>query len=373
MKIAVLGAGMIGRTIAIDLSSKHEVTSYDIDPMNLSRLEEKNIATQRANLQSYSKYAAWFQAYDICVLAVPGFMGFDALKTLITCGKDVVDISFFSEDALDLSDLAAEHNVTAIVDFGLAPGMSNMILGRVNEEMELHSFECLVGGLPKIRVKPFEYKAPFSPIDVIEEYTRPARFIANGELVTQPALTDRSLHEYGEIGTLESFVTDGLRSLIFTMPHIKNMKEKTLRYPGHAQLISSLQQAGFFSNDKVMIDGTAISAKNFTSKILFDQWRLGVDDEEFTIMQVIMHGTKAGKECEVTYSLYDEYEASTKTSSMSRTTGYTCAAVVNLLADNIFTKKGLFPPEQIGKDENCYNYIMQYLKERGVEYKRIDS
>jgi len=88
-----------------------------------------------------------------------------------------------------------------------------------------------VGGLPIVRQWPYEYKAVFSPLDVIEEYTRTARFVENGRVVTRPALTDLERVDFEGVGTLEAFNTDGLRTLIQTIP-APNMKEKTLRYPG---------------------------------------------------------------------------------------------------------------------------------------------
>lgn len=144
-----------------------------------------------------------------------------------------------------MDTLAKQKNVTAIVDCGVAPGMSNWVLGHYNTQMKIQEFECMVGGLPMQRIKPWEYKAPFSPVDVIEEYIRPARYVVNGEIITRPALSDAELIDFPVVGTLESFNTDGLRSILFTMKHIPNMKEKTLRYPGHIALIQSLQKPGF--------------------------------------------------------------------------------------------------------------------------------
>ena len=128
--------------------------------------------------------------FDLVVCAVPGFLGFETLKSIIEAEINVVDISFFSENSLELDALAKEKNITAIVDCGVAPGMDNIILGHYNEKMKLTDFECLVGGLPKVKKWPFCYKAPFSPVDVIEEYTRPARYIENGKMITRDALTD---------------------------------------------------------------------------------------------------------------------------------------------------------------------------------------
>ncbi|MDB5203878.1 MAG: saccharopine dehydrogenase [Ferruginibacter sp.] len=370
MKIAVLGAGMVGRTIAKDLATTFDITSLDISEQNLALLETVSITTIKADLSDPAAYQHLLTGFDLIVCAVPGFMGYKTLETIIRAGKNVVDISFFPEDALALDALAKEMNVTAIVDCGVAPGMSNLILGRYNEEMQLDSFECMVGGLPKTRLKPFEYKAPFSPVDVIEEYTRPARYVENGHIVTKPALSDAELINFEHAGTLESFNTDGLRSIIFTMSHIPNMKEKTLRYPGHIGLMQSLQKAGFFSTTTINVKGQQVVPLDMTSAILFDQWKLHPEEEEFTLMQIVLRGIQNGREITVEYFLYDEYDAASKTSSMSRTTGYTCTAAVQMIAKNLFTKKGVFPPELIGSDKACFDFMLQHLAERNVHYRK---
>jgi saccharopine dehydrogenase-like NADP-dependent oxidoreductase len=292
---------------------------------------------------------------------------------VILSKKNVVDISFFPENALQLDKLAKENNVTAIVDCGVAPGMSNLILGYHNQRMEIESFECMVGGLPKEKIKPFEYKAPFSPGDVIEEYTRPARFIEDGKLVIKPALTDAELINFDKAGMLESFNTDGLRSLLFTMPGIPNMKEKTLRYPGHIDLMKALIEGGFFDEEKIDHKGTQISPLEFSSAVLFKQWKLGEEEEEFTVMQIKIAGTENGKKKTIIYDLYDEYDKQSKISSMARTTGYTCTAALNLLINNLFNEKGVSPPELIGKHEQCFTFILNYLKERNVIYKKKET
>ena len=370
MQIGVLGAGMVGRTIAIDLAATYNVTAIDISEHSLQLLTQKNdaIKTIKANLSDCDNYNKLLSGFDFIVCAVPGFMGYKTLEAVIRSKKNVVDISFFPEDPLQLDVLAKENEVCAIVDCGVAPGMSNLVLGYYNERMTVTHFECLVGGLPKIRVRPFEYKAPFSPIDVLEEYTRPARYIENGFIVTRPALTDADLIDFERVGTLEAFNTDGLRSLLRTMSHIPNMIEKTLRYPGHIDLIKALLKAGFLDDKPVSFKGLQISPREFSSALFFDQWKLGENEEEFTLMRIIIKGTANGMPVAINYQLFDEYDTGTQTSSMSRTTGYTATAAINMLIKNLFTAKGVFPPELVGKDENCFNFILNYLKERGVIY-----
>jgi len=370
MKIAVLGCGMVGRTMAIDLAKQHDVTSFDASDyaLEILRAKSSSIKTVKSDLTAYNKYSELLQSFDLVVTAVPGFMGFKTLKAVINAGKNVVDISFFSEDALELDALAKEKNVTAITDCGVAPGVSNLVIGRYNEIMQIESFECYVGGLPKIRKKPFEYKAPFSPIDVIEEYTRPARLKENGQIVVKPALSEIELMDFDEVGTLEAFNTDGLRSILFTMPHVPNLKERTLRYPGHAELIIALQRSGFFSTESIRFKENKIVPLQYTSAILLEEWKLAPEEEEFTVMKIMVKGKMNGADKIIEYSMIDYFDAATQTSSMSRTTGYTCTAAANAFADGLFNEKGVFPPELIGKDEKCFDYILNYLKERNVNW-----
>lgn len=365
--IAILGAGMVGRAMAIDLSLNHQVTSFDISAASLEILSKKTsaVTTRQFDLQDTAQYESLLKDFEFVICAVPGFMGYRTLEAIIRAGKNVVDISFFPENALALDALAKQMNVTVIVDCGVAPGMSNLILGYHNARMTISNFECLVGGLPRKRVQPFEYKAPFSPMDVLEEYTRPARYVENGCIVTKPALSDAEFIEVENIGTLESFNTDGLRSILFTMGHIPNMKEKTLRYPGHIALMKSLISAGFLDTRPIKLNNMDISPLEFSSALLFNQWKLGADEEEFTVMKISISDASTSIE----YNLFDSYDAASGISSMSRTTGYTCTAALNMMMAGLFTEKGVFPPELIGKDEACFRFILDYLQQRNVVYQ----
>jgi lysine 6-dehydrogenase len=368
-KIIVLGAGRVGRTIAIDLCKDYSVTSADASRENLSFLKSKfPISTIEADLSISSEIKKIIEDADLVIGAVPGFMGFEMVKAVIGSGKNIVDISFFNEDIFSLDDLAKKNNVTAVMDCGVAPGMDNMILGYHHKQMDVEYFECLVGGLPVIRTWPYEYKAPFSPIDVIAEYTRPARFVKDGQVVTRPALSDAELIEFDEVGTLEAFNTDGLRSLIKTIK-VPNMIERTLRYPGHIDYMKVLRDTGFFSEDPVNVNGQQVKPIDLTSRLLFPKWKLQDGEEEFTLMRVSVKGKKDGVEKEYVYNLLDRYDKQTGTSSMSRTTGYTCTGVARLVIENNYKRIGISPPEFVGEEEKCFQYVLHYLKERNVIYQ----
>ena len=373
--IIVLGAGMVGNAMAQDLTKKHNVTCTDIDKSALEKLKNDNSQIEIIHLDvtDYHKLQTTIADYDLVICAVPGFLGFETLRQIILAKKNVIDISFFPENSLELDNLAKENGVTAIVDCGVAPGVDNLILGYYNEKMTITNFECLVGGLPKVKKWPFEYKAPFSPMDVIEEYTRPARYVENNHLVVKPAMSDVEHIEFDNVGTLEAFNSDGLRSIIHTMSHIPNMIEKTLRYPGHIEKICVLRDSGFLNTEKVMIGDVEVSPLEFTSKILFNEWKLGDEELEMTVMRVTVKGEQNGEEKEIIYHLHDEYHTETSTSSMARTTGYTATAAANMFLEGLFNETGVFPPELVGKHENCFDYIIEYLKNRDVIYRKEES
>lgn len=360
-KITVLGAGMVGSAIAADLSKNYEVTIIDINENRLKQLSSLlPVKTLTKNLSDKSQLKEAVKDADLVVGAVPGFMGFQTLKSVIEAGKNVVDISFFNEDPFELDDLAKKNKVTAIVDCGVAPGMSNIILGYYNERMNIESFECYVGGLPFERKWPYQYKAPFSPVDVIEEYMRPARIMEKGKVIIKEALSEPELIET-EAGTLEAFNTDGLRSLLKTMK-IPDMKEKTLRYPGHIELMKVLRETGFFNKEEIEVNGKIVRPVDLSSKLLFPLWKLEENEKEFTVL--ILKITGEGKV--IKYSMYDKFDEATKTSSMARTTGYTCTAAVNLVLNGTYKEKGISPPEFIGRDQTCFDEVLNHMAERRI-------
>jgi len=369
MKILVLGAGLVGSAIAADLSKNFEVCSADLNADALAKLSQKfNIKTVCADLSDSATLKQLVTQYDLVIGAVPGFMGYNTLKTVIEAGKNIVDISFFPEDMFGLDELAKKHGVIAITDCGVAPGMGNIILGYHNAHMQITDYKCYVGGLPQVREWPFEYKAVFSPIDVIEEYLRPARYVQNGCEVVREALSDPEHLFFEGLGTLEAWNSDGLRSLIKTMPNIPNMIEKTMRYPGAIEYLRVLRASGFFSYDEIEVNGVKIRPIDVTAKLVFPKWKLKPGEGDLTVMRIIMEGTENGKPVKYTYTLNDRYDAQTDTISMARTTGYTCTAAANMVARGIYTRKGINPPEYLGEDPQHFEFMLNYLKERGVIY-----
>ncbi len=373
-KIAVLGAGLVGHAIVEDLAKdkRYTINVFDNDAGKLTQFNGiGNIKTHHLDLAKEKDFSGLLKDVQLTISAVPGFMGFETLLKIIKTGTNVVDIAFFPEDPFQLDELVKEHNVTAVIDCGVAPGLCNIILGYQDTQLDdITRYECYIGGLPKVRRMPFQYKAGFSPIDVLEEYIRPAHFIEFGKEIIKPALSDIEYIDVPDVGTLEAFNTDGLRTLLKTT-HIPFMKEKTLRYPGHAQTMQMLRDNDFLSYKEIDVNGKRIKPIELTSKLLFKNWQFDKGEEDFTFMRVIIDGKKDKSNYSFTYDMLDSYDKKTGTSSIARTTGYTCTAVARLLLRGKIVQKGICPPEYIGRDESDYNFIINELAERNITLHEV--
>jgi lysine 6-dehydrogenase len=369
VRVVVLGCGLVGKVIVRDLAAggEHEVTAHDLSESNLAAVAElPRVERRRTDLADPKAVRAAVADADVVVGAVPGAIGFSMLRAVLEAGKPIADISFAPEDALQLDELARRRGVTAVIDCGVSPGLSNLAIGRAAAQLDdVENAMIYVGGLPRARPWPFEYRSVFSPTDVLEEYTRPARLVENGSVVIKEALSEVELIDFPEVGTLEAFNTDGLRSLLFTTP-ARNMKEKTLRYPGHADRMRMLRHTGFFRSEPVDCDGVPVIPRRLTEKLMFPLWKRPADEEELTVLRVIVEGTSEGARRRIVFDLFDRTDFSTGTTSMARTTGFPCAIVARMLAGKDFDRPGVCPPEELGRNAAVYDHVVTQLTKRGV-------
>ncbi len=368
----VLGAGMIGSTVAADLAAdpRFSVTVADRSEEALARLAKATrVTTVKADLSDPALVTRLAREHDVVLGALASHLGFRILRAVIEARRPYVDISFMSEDALELSPLAERSGVCAVVDCGVAPGLSHMLCGYAASRMSpCESLAIYVGGLPAKRERPYEYKAPFAPSDVIEEYTRPARQVEGGKVVVHEALSGVETLEFSDVGTLEAFHTDGLRSLVRTL-RVPNMTEKTLRYPGHAESMRALRAIGCFSKDEIDAGGRRVRPLDVTSALLFPLWKFEEGEADLTVMRVTATGRLDGNPTRMTWDLLDRYDPVTRTRSMSRTTGYPATAVARLLVEGRFSRPGVHPPETLGREPGILDGVLAALAERGVRFR----
>lgn len=370
-QVLVLGGGMVGSVMAADLAREpgFRIRLADRSPASLARAKERtpSLETVEADLSDPATITRLARDADVVCGALASHLGYAAVPAVIAAGKPYADISFMAENALDHSDLAQEKGVTALVDIGVAPGMSNLLAAwgasRLDECREL---EILVGGLPRERTWPWEYKAGFAPADVIEEYVRPARQLENGEVVVHEALSEPELVHFDGLGTLESFHTDGLRSILATLD-VPNMREKTLRYPGHIERMRALREAGFFSKDEIEVNGVKVRPLDVTSALLFPQWTYEEGEEDLTVMRITATGSLNGRAVRHRWDLHDRYSRAERASSMSRTTALPCAIVARWLASGELRHPGVNAPEVLAKD-GWPERMLAELETRGIRY-----
>jgi saccharopine dehydrogenase-like NADP-dependent oxidoreductase len=370
-KRAVLGTGLVGSFIARDLArdGRFEVLAVDRSEAALGALSGfPHLTTLRADLAAPAEVAKVIETADAVVGAVPGFLGSSVLRTALECRKPVADIAFSKEDPFLLDGLAREKGVAAVVDCGVSPGLSNLAAGRAAADFEeTESIRIFVGGLPTPRVWPYEYRIVFSATDVVEEYVRPARTIRNGRVVIVPALSELELIDVPEIGTLEAFLTDGLRTLLATVP-ARQLEEKTLRYPGHAEKMRMLRDSGFFSEDRIRVGGASVSPREVTERLLFECWKRPAAEEEFVVLRVVCTGSEDGVRLRRTFGLFDRTDRATGDTSMARTTGFPPSVIITLLLAGVEIEPGIHPLEDLGRDQDLYDAITAGLQEKGLAF-----
>ncbi|CAG1008374.1 lysine 6-dehydrogenase [Phycisphaerales bacterium] len=366
----VLGAGMVGSVMAADMAAQgFDTTIADISDANLAAAGARaRVTTTRADLSDPATVKRLVAPFDVVLGALSSRIGLNAMRAVIEAGRDYADISFMAQDFTKLDALARERGVTVVADCGVAPGMSHIlsaygasILDRCDE------IEIYVGGLPRERRWPFDYKAAFSPADVIEEYVRPSRIVEHGRVVVRPALSEPELMDFAGVGTLEAFNTDGLRSLCTSL-NVPFMKEKTLRYPGHIDLMRAFRETGLFSEDEIEVRGVKVRPLDVTSKLLFPKWTYQPGEEDLTVMRVIARGQKSGRSATHTWDLLDFYNKETHATSMARTTAFPCTIVAGLIAKGRIKQPGVNPPECLGTLPGIVDELMAQHKARGVHY-----
>jgi saccharopine dehydrogenase-like NADP-dependent oxidoreductase len=376
-RAVVLGGGMVGAVIAEDLLEEEglQVTLVDRDASRLEEVAQRSpgLTTRVADCSDPAALAALAAEADVVVGALASHLGFGALRAVLEAGKPYCDISFMAEDPLALDGLAREQGVTAVVDCGVAPGMTHMLVGYAVQALDrVDALKIYVGGLPRVRSWPFEYKAGFAPADVIEEYTRPVRVVEHGKVVVKEALSEPELLEFEGVGTLEAFNTDGLRSLVETL-EVPHMVEKTMRYPGHRALMQAFRETGLFGTEPVTVRGAQVVPRELTSALLFPKWTFEEGEEDLTALRVIAEGARGEQPVSLRWDMLDRYDPATGRTSMSRTTAYPCAIVARLLLAGRVPQAGVLPPERLGAMPGVLDEVLAALRSRGVDYRPSEA
>jgi hypothetical protein len=327
MIIHCLGGGLVGSFVISRLvDAGYEVHIFDIDDV---RIEGSIMHVGDAIFADHS-------GADLIINMLPGDIGHLATASLASTGQRILDLSFSALTPDKLEGVTS----TIIWDVGIAPGLSNMLLSMaVREYGTLKQATIKVGGNPSEMDDKWSYMAPFSPIDVIAEYTRPARIIRNGEIQEVPAMSD--LHTINANGReMDAFLTDGLRSVLNGIS-VEEMGEYTVRWPGHIQKYQ-------------------LEQNNIVVEDLIEEWKFDINRSEFTWMEIAVETLDGLK-----FKWIVEDQGLDGDSSMARTTGLVTAqtAIAWLDRPELFAP-GVYAPEDLPNE--VIQLIIDVMKSEGV-------
>jgi lysine 6-dehydrogenase len=372
MKILILGHGNIGSVLTWDLAKSLLKTQIVVASKNKRMAEEAAEALHSENItgicldaNNQSELVKTMKRFDLAICALPGILGFKSIKAAIKAKIDMVDISYMPENPLTLNRDAIKAGVTIIPDCGVAPGLSNVLVGhalsKLDRAVDIH---ILVGGLPEKPIPPLDYTATWSIEDLLHEYTRRTKIIKNGKIVEVEALTGLERVEISGVGKLEGFYTDGLRTLLHTVDGIENMWEKTLRYPGHAEKIKLLKSLGFFDEYPVTFENASVKPRMITVKLLERLKRPEIKDLLILIVEV-KGVTEESERC-YRFFLLDRYDEKNGITAMARTTAYPASIITQFMVQNLIEEKGVIPLESMGAKSWFFNTLLDELKKRKI-------
>jgi saccharopine dehydrogenase-like NADP-dependent oxidoreductase len=376
MKVLVVGSGNIGSVAAADLARSVSACNVVVSDKNdeaaktvAESIGASNVSWIRLDVANYDNLVKTLEDFDLAMGFLPGKLGYRLIEGCIDARVDLVDVSFMPENPLTLNRRAEKAGVAIVPDCGLAPGISNVLVGHAAGKLDkVHAVHIMVGGLPEKPVPPLGYVITWSPESLIDEYTRRAGIVEQGRIHEVDALSGVEEVEFSGVGRLEAFFTDGLRTLLHTVKNVDEMWEKTLRYPGHAEKVGLLAALGFFEDSRVEVEGASVSPRKLTVKLLFEKlWRPEVKD--IAALKVEVSGVKKGKPTRYVYQLLDRYDEKSRTTAMARTTAYPASIVARLMLNKAVKMKGVVPPERLGMDEGLFKSFSDGLNMRGISVR----
>ena len=225
---------------------------------------------------------------SLAVTALPSSVAFDMISELVKRGVSVVDVSFFAEDPYSLEDYVMRRNSVFVPDAGFAPGYSNLVVGHAVEELgAVNAIDVYVGEVPLGPAPPLDHVVTWSPLDLIEEYTRLARVVEDYQVRFVDPLESVIEVDLGDLGKFEGFLSDGLRTLIRNV-RARRMREVTIRRPGHLSKMKLLRDLGLMSKEVVRVGDVDVRPADLLAELL--ETRTPKDVECLAILYIRVNG-----------------------------------------------------------------------------------
>ncbi|MDP6458642.1 MAG: saccharopine dehydrogenase C-terminal domain-containing protein [Candidatus Bathyarchaeota archaeon] len=371
MNVIVLGSGKIGSIIGKDFFESNPGTEVTFSDINKERAKQATLAIPGCNwitidTTDHEAMVSKMKKFDLILGALPGDFGYKALEAAIDAGIDVVDVSFTAENPVDLDGAGKDAGVTIIPDCGIAPGLSNILTGYAVLRFEkVRKVHIMVGGIPEVPVPPLGYTITWSAEGLIDEYVRDVGIIEGGKHIRVPALSGLEKIEFPGVGILEAFYTDGLRTIVDSIPGVDEMWEKTLRYPGHVEKVKLLRDLGFFDDKPVPVSGIEVQPRLVTARLL-ERTLWNPEIRDLVAMLIEVKGESSGDVRGYRYTLLDRFNQKTQVTAMARTTAYTASIVAGMVSNGMVKGPGVIPPERLGMDHEFIQGLMTELEKRGI-------
>jgi lysine 6-dehydrogenase len=344
MRYLVLGRGLQGSACAFDLLRAPGTTEVRLADMNVTGLPDflpttdPRLVPVVLDVRNHEDVLREMGRVDCVLSAIPYYFNGELAALAVSAGAHFADLGGNTEIVFEqkkLHDAAAAKGVTVVPDTGLAPGMVNVLAEHGIQQLDtVESVKLFVGGLPQHPEPPLNYQIVYSIEGVLDYYSTLSWVVRDGQRVQVKALSELESVDFpSPVGTLEAFHTaGGLSTMAWRHAEkIPVMEYKTLRYPGHAQLMAAMRDLGLYDDQPIDVKGTSVVPRDLFIATVGPKLRKpgGTD---LVALRVIVKGTKDGVAAMRQFDLLDYYDAAHGITAMMRVTGYTLSIVGQFLA-----------------------------------------
>ena len=387
MKALILGgSGIQGAAVAQDMVKKESVTEVVIAARRkealeatASRLKNEKLKTRCVDVSDKDGLVKLINkgGFDVVVSSVPWRVAIPPLEASIEAGVNLLDFGLYQNLAFDeniskFDENAKNRGATVVPSCGVAPGLTNMLAGHGASKLDkVNKIHIFVGGIPEKPLPPLGYKTVWSLEGVWTEYSGKCRIIRDGKMDEVDAASEIEFIDFPKVGRLQAFYTDGIGTLLhsYKEPLLKGVKEvyeKTLRWPGHIEKIYTLRECLLLDIEPIKVKGVEISPRRFLTTLLNPLLKLGEEERDMTVLRVDVIGSKEGSDAEYTFYMADYRDMKTGVLSMARTTGYTGSIVAQMMYEGKIKEKGIVMPEKLGADQAIFKEILREYAKRNI-------
>lgn len=358
--ICFIGIGRVGYLALkyfVEKHSDYKILALDSNPLKKEVLNRLNGDIVFETIKSPGEAISKIRGLNLVATALPSSIAYSYVSELLNNGLNVVDVSYIEEDPYTLSETCIRKKVFYIPDAGFAPGFSNLYVGYIQSiHRELDEVAIHVGGIPIKPVEPIYYQITWNPVDLLEEYVRPARIVVNKSIRKVDPLENIVEVNIPNLGLYQGFYSDGLRTLIRNI-NVRNMFEITIRYPGHLDVMRVLKKLGFFDKEPIAVDNFMIKPIEYTARILEKNLKQTIPD--IAILYIVVKT--------IDKKIYENLSTLIGDVNESATAKYT-ALVFYKTIDIVINgfEQGIHPLEDFYM---FYKDYLEYLMSKGVVFK----